>query len=195
MEHIDRLETKVREMIAVVHSLREENGRLKSQVADYESRLSGLSAEQGVIDEERTRLRDRIEAMLADLEALEAGAPAPESAPDAAGDTPGNAEVDTPHGTPPNAAAPDPDVSDLLTQEPDTGAFSLEPQQTGLDADAPENAPAESSSPEDPADAGAQEIDLPDPQAHGAMPGDDGEEEPPARPGSDPAHPVLPGFS
>ncbi|MDH5526872.1 MAG: cell division protein ZapB [Nitrospirota bacterium] len=164
MERIDRLETKVREMIAMVHSLREENGRLQAQVAEYETRMSGLSAEQGVIDEERSRLRDRIESMLSDLEALEASAAGPEA-----------------------------------VDEPAPSGF-------GMDA-SPEPQP----SADGPSDAGSVEISLPEPEADDDpqygftlepatrnAPESDSETDdtdPPTPPGSDPAHPVLPGFS
>jgi hypothetical protein len=179
MERIDRLETKVREMIAMVHSLREENGRLQGQVAEYEARMSGLSAEQGVIDEERERLRGRIESMLSDLETLEgtaasraeAGAqeaPAPATAEEAPAYTTG-----APAETRPDSGA-------------DAGSMEIslpEPSESPQSPQSPEN--------DDPQQYG---FTL-EPDRDGAFTVEGEDDEPPARPGADPAHPVLPGFS
>lgn len=185
MERIDRLETKVREMIAMVHSLREENGQLKSQVAEYETRLSGLSDEQGMIDEERNQLRDRIESMLADLEALEAGATPP--AEDTDNTTPDDAPAMEAEAFQPEAA---PEVTPESASE-ESGGFTLEPSPEPFSNTPPADAPDLPM--ENTLDAGAQEIDLPEPDA--TTPSNDDEGDPPAPPGSDPAHPVLPGFS
>ncbi|MDH4229406.1 MAG: cell division protein ZapB [Nitrospirota bacterium] len=74
MDRIDLLENRVRDMIALVQNLRDENQHLRAELEAQQSRLSGLTAEQQVIDEERDLLRDRIERMLRDMESLDGAA-------------------------------------------------------------------------------------------------------------------------
>ncbi|MFQ5508800.1 MAG: cell division protein ZapB [Leptospirillia bacterium] len=68
MDRIDLLESKVRETIATVQQLRDENQALKTQIAEWEEKANALSGERSMLDNERSEVRDRIEQLLGDLE-------------------------------------------------------------------------------------------------------------------------------
>jgi FtsZ-binding cell division protein ZapB len=74
MDRIDLLESKVKQMIDLVQSLRDANGDLQRRLADAEARVRAATEERTVLDRERDQVRDRIEQLLGDLEGL--GAPA-----------------------------------------------------------------------------------------------------------------------
>jgi len=68
MERIDLLESKVTEMIGMVQRLHTENESLRAQLAQANDRASTVSEEREVLDQERCLVRDRIEALLGDIE-------------------------------------------------------------------------------------------------------------------------------
>jgi uncharacterized coiled-coil DUF342 family protein len=78
MDRIDLLEAKVKEMIGMVHSLRQENSRLRTELDETRAIKSGLDETRQLLDEERDTVRSRIEQLLGELEGLtepEAAAP------------------------------------------------------------------------------------------------------------------------
>lgn len=77
MDRIDLLETKVKQMIDLVQSLRDANGDLERRLAAAEARVRAASEERTVLDRERDQVRHRIEQLLGDLEGI--GSPAGET--------------------------------------------------------------------------------------------------------------------
>jgi len=70
MDRIDLLEAKVKQMIDLVQTLRDENGDLQRRLAEAEGRLKSASDERVVLDRERDQVRTRIEQLLGDLEGV-----------------------------------------------------------------------------------------------------------------------------
>lgn len=71
MDRIDLLESKIKQMIDLVQSLREENQGLRDRLSAAESRSREMSQEREVLDRERDQVRDRIEQLLGDLAEVE----------------------------------------------------------------------------------------------------------------------------
>jgi len=95
MDRIDLLEAKVKQMIDLVQSLRDENHALERRLAEAEARAQAAGEERTVLDRERDQVRDRIEQLLGELE----GVAAPDAEAGANGDgPPGDADVDGPQG-------------------------------------------------------------------------------------------------
>jgi len=91
MDRIDLLETKVKQMIDLVQSLRDENSALQQRLSDAEARVRAAGEERSVLDRERDQVRGRIEQLLGDLEGV--GAPAGEG-----GNGAGLPDADPAHG-------------------------------------------------------------------------------------------------
>jgi FtsZ-binding cell division protein ZapB len=95
MDRIDLLEAKVKQMIGLVQSLRDENGDLERRLAEAEARVRAASDERADLDRERDQVRNRIEQLLGDLEGV---------APPAGG---GNGEAQEVHGAEAHGATGD----------------------------------------------------------------------------------------
>lgn len=88
MDRIDVLEAKVKQMIDLVQSLRDENRALQERLAEAETRCSAITDERAVLDRERDQVRNRIEQLLGDLEGV-----APPAGEGGNGDGPADAEA------------------------------------------------------------------------------------------------------
>lgn len=82
LEPLERLEGKVRKLVAIVEQLRaeksslvDENTRLQVQVDALQSKIADTEAQAGAellaLREERDRVRDRVASLLEQVEALE----------------------------------------------------------------------------------------------------------------------------
>jgi len=71
MDRIDLLESKVKQMIDMVQSLREENRSLTERLAAAETKYRALTEERTALDQERDTVRDRIEQLLGELSEVE----------------------------------------------------------------------------------------------------------------------------
>jgi|GEM_PF-2227639 FtsZ-binding cell division protein ZapB len=71
MDRIDLLEAKVKQMIDLVQSLREENRVLTDRLAAAEARERDMAEQRQAIDRERDTVRDRIEHLLGELAGME----------------------------------------------------------------------------------------------------------------------------
>lgn len=139
MDRIDLLEAKVKEMIGMVQTLREENQSLKDQLAAATESLDSMRQEQNVLDEERTVVRDRIEQLLGDLEEIQVGM---------TGDAPGDAAGTTPEA-PDTAEAsgsrPEPVQEEVgaTGEEPSRFEFRASTDATGDSPEEPRGSVAE----------------------------------------------------
>jgi FtsZ-binding cell division protein ZapB len=70
MDRIDLLEAKVKQMIDLVQSLRDENRALEARLAEAESRVQAAGEERSVLDRERDEVRTRIEQLLGELDGV-----------------------------------------------------------------------------------------------------------------------------
>lgn len=82
LEPLERLEGKVRQLVAIVEQLRTEksaladdNARLQVQLDTLQSKIADTEAQAGAelqtLREERDRVRDRVASLLAQIESLE----------------------------------------------------------------------------------------------------------------------------
>jgi FtsZ-binding cell division protein ZapB len=74
MDRIDLLESKVKQMIDLVQSLRQENQALTERLTAAENRYRSLTEERAALDRERDTVRNRIEQLLGDLSEAERAA-------------------------------------------------------------------------------------------------------------------------
>ena len=82
LEPLERLEGKIRKLVAIVEQLRtdrtslaDENARLQVQVDALQSKIADTEAQAGAellaLREERDRVRDRVASLLEQIDALE----------------------------------------------------------------------------------------------------------------------------
>jgi len=95
VDRIDLLETKVREMIGAVQSLRDENRELRRQLTEAQAQGQSLSSERELLDQERVVVRNRIEQLLGDLEGCQGSSQAEGS--DAASNSASDPNQSAPH--------------------------------------------------------------------------------------------------
>jgi len=72
MDRIDLLEAKIKQMIELVQTLRDENQSLRGRLESAEGRYREITEERKVLDRERDVVRGRIEQLLGELGEIEA---------------------------------------------------------------------------------------------------------------------------
>jgi len=96
MDRIDLLEAKVKQMIDLVQTLRDENDALREQLSSTEARSRQAAEERQALDRERDRVRDRIEQLLGDLEGVEAAPVGHDAGPQGTGEAHAPSHEDNP---------------------------------------------------------------------------------------------------
>jgi chromosome segregation ATPase len=72
MDRIDLLEARIKQMLDLVQSLRDENQSLRARLEAAEARTREITEERKTLDRERDVVRGRIEQLLGELGEIEA---------------------------------------------------------------------------------------------------------------------------
>ena len=75
MDRIDLLEARIKQMLDLVQSLRDENRSLSARLEAAEARTREITEERKTLDRERDVVRGRIEQLLGELGEIEQAAP------------------------------------------------------------------------------------------------------------------------